>query len=355
MKRFEERNPIRIAIFGLTITLIVVLAAINYDKIPLIKNEKHYSAYFADVAGLLPGDAVLVSGVTVGEVEDVTLSGPKVLVKFSVKKSISIGDKTRVNIATTTVLGKKSLVITPEGTGSISVSDPIPLERTVSPYSLNDVLADLTETASDLDTDQLNRSLDAISEVMKEASPELHLALDGVSALSKSINSRDSTLQQLLNRAKEVTSVLADRSAQINALVLDGNQLFSELNMRRNAIAQLIVNIGSVSQQLSGVIQDNKTQLAPTLDRLNTVIDNLLTNKGSITKALETLAPYSTALGEAVSEGPWFNAYVANYSMGNYMQIINDALLAPDQLPETLQEFLRTISPNTITVKGSDK
>ena len=62
MKTFAERNPIVVGLLGVAVTLGVVLAALNYGKLPFVNSNREYSAYFAEAGGLLTGAAVQVSG-----------------------------------------------------------------------------------------------------------------------------------------------------------------------------------------------------------------------------------------------------------------------------------------------------
>lgn len=188
----------------------------------------------------------------------------------------------------------------------------IALDRTNSPYSLTDALGDLTTTTSELDTEQINESLEALSDSLQDTPPEIRGALDGMTRLSQSINARDESLSQLLERAEGVTGILAERSDQVNELIVEANSLFGELSLRRDAITQLIANISAVSRELTGLVQDNQAQMGPTLEVLNRVTENLQANKENIAGALDGLGPYISALGESVASGPFFNAYVSN-------------------------------------------
>ncbi|RVW06549.1 MCE family protein [Rhodococcus spongiicola] len=335
----RERNLLRTGVIGVAVSAALVLAGLQYDRLPFLFGGVRYEALFEDAGGLLPGDFVTVAGVNVGKVEDVELDGSAVRVTFSMNEGIRLGDDTGADIKTNTILGRKSLQVTPEGSDVMRVGSTIPLERTNSPYSLNDALGDLTSTVSDLDTNQLNDSLDAISETLTDTPPELRAALDGVTRLSESINSRDESLEDLLARAEGVTEILADRSDQINALILDGNLLLGELDRRRNAISELITNVSAVSQQLTGLVQDNEQQMKPTLDKLNAVVANLQDNKDNINRALDGLGPYARSLGEAVGSGPFFMAYVANFSVGALTQTFVDQLVWPEHVPQDLEQF----------------
>lgn len=347
MSPHREPNLVRIGIIGVAVASATVLATLQYDQLQFLSGGVRYAAAFADAGGLSVGDNVTVAGVNVGKVNEIALDDRQVLVTFTVADSIALGDATRADIKTNTVLGRKSLAVNPEGSGTLRVGQTIPIERTNSPYSLTDALGDLGTTVSELDTAQLDRSLDAVSGALQDTPPELRAALDGVSRLSKSINDRDESLLQLLKRAEGVTKVLSDRSDQINSLIVDGNQLFGELERRRDAINELIVNASAVSRQLSGLVQENQAQMGPTLDNLNQAVAVLQRNKQNIAGALDGLGPYIGALGETVASGPYFKAYVANILPSMWWKTAIDAGIAPDLLPQDLKDAAPQSKPYT--------
>lgn len=335
-----ERNPVQVGIIGVAVSVMIVIATLQYDQLQFISGGTEYQAEFVDAGGLTEGDSVMLAGIDVGKVSEIELEGNHVLVTFSVEDGIALGDATEANIKTETVLGKKALQVLPLGNETMDVGATIPLARTTSPYSLNEALGDLTTTVSELDTDQVNEAFKAMSGALENTPPELRSALEGMTRLSQSINSRDESLQELLSRAEGVTGILADRSEQINSLIVDGNKLFAELDRRRHAISQLIVNVSAVSRQLSGLVQDNQEQMKPTLDQLNHVVGILQKNNDNIAKALDGLAPYAVSLGEAVGSGSYFMAYLQNIGISKYFQTLSDAVTWPEHVPEDLQSFL---------------
>ncbi|WP_067720937.1 MCE family protein [Nocardia yamanashiensis] len=336
----QQRSPlINIGVVGIVLVMTVSLAALQFDRLPFVRSGAEYSAYFADAGGLLPGDPVQVAGVRSGRVEQVKLDGAKVKIRFTLDESITLGDKTSAAIKTNTLMGRKSLEVTPTGGGALHGNDTIPLDRTTSPYSLTDALGDLATTVKGLDTDQVNKTLDTLSEAFADTPAPLRSALDGVSRLSRSLNTRDQALTELLSHAQNVTKVLGDRATQINSLLLDGNSLLGELNARRSAISQLIVYINGLAQQLTGFVNDNEAQLKPTLDKLNSVLALLQKNKDNIGTALENLGPFEAALGEQVGSGPYFQAYLSNIE-SRPIRVLVDAMVWPQRLPETFQEYL---------------
>ena len=74
----------------------------------------------------------------------------------------------------------------------------IPLGRTTTPYTLNTALQDLGQNAGELDKPKFEQALQALTDTLHDATPQLRGALDGVTSLSRSLNNRDEALEQLL-------------------------------------------------------------------------------------------------------------------------------------------------------------
>ena len=342
-------KTIRSGIFGIVIVVCVLMVAFGYTSLPFYPQGKSYEAYFADAGGISPGNDVNISGIPVGKVSGVALAGDVAKVTFTVNRKIRLGDQTLASIKTDTVLGERSLAVTPRGGGSIT---SIPVGRTTVPYTLNMALQDLGQNSSDLDKDQLNRALQVLTDSLRDATPQLRRTLDGVAALSRSINANDEALGQLLARARSVTKVLADRAGQVNQLINDGNLLFAALDERRAALSNLIAGIDEVSQQLSGFVADNRREFGPALRKLNLVLDNLLERREHISQAIRRLPPYATALGESVGSGSGFSVSLPN-AIPNVTQseLLLDLYFQPGKVPDSLADFLRGFISERIIVR----
>ncbi len=323
MKSFSERNPLTIGAIGAALVATLVLGALNYQKLPFLNQGKSYSAYFADAGGLFTGAGVQVSGYPAGKVSSISLKGAQVLVTFTVDVDVRMGDTTEAAIKTKSLLGTKVLDVTPRGTGTLD--GPIPLSRTISPYQLPDALADLSRTISGLDTDQLSDSMATLSETFANTPDQLRNAVLGVSRFAATINSRDSELRSLLDNAAKVTGVLAKRTDAIVSLVGNTNALLAQLRTQSDALDRIWASISAVSQQLKAFIAENKQQLRPALDKLNGVLAIVDNRKERLQQAVKLLNGYAMSLGESVSSGPFFKAYVTNLLPGQFVQPFVDA------------------------------
>ena len=323
MKSFEERNPLLIGAIGIGVTAVIVVGAMNYDKLPLINGTKEYSAQFAEAGGLVPGAAVQISGMRVGQVQSIGLDGPRVVVDFNVDKGVQLGERSEASIKTKTVLGAKILVLTPRGDGELS--GPIPIERTMSAYQLPDAIGDLTMTISGLDTSELSRSMDVLSNTFKDTPPALKVALEGVSRFSDTVNRRDDQLRRLLENANKTTAVLAERSDQVVSLVADTNALLATLQEQSAALDQISANISAFARELKGFIADNRDTFKPAIDKLNGVLSIVDNRKADVQKTIKQLNGYIMSLGESASGGPFFKAYISNLLPGQFVQPFVDA------------------------------
>ncbi|MBJ7461990.1 MAG: MCE family protein [Mycolicibacterium sp.] len=323
MKAFQERNPVIIGAIGIVAVAAVGFGVLNYDKLPLVSSQKSYSAYFAEAGGLTSGAAVQVSGFQIGKVQSISLDGPRVLVRFNVDSDVSLGDRTEAAVKTKSLLGTKVLDITPRGDGQ--QDGVIPLERTTSAYQLPDAIGDITAQISGLNTDQLSDSLSTLADTFRDTPEDLRVAVDGVARFSETLNRRDDQLRQLLANANKATTVLGERSDKIVQLIRDTNALLVALQAQSVALDQISNNITALATQIKGFIADNRDTLKPALDKLNgalTIVDN---RKAEVQQSIKGFTSYVFSLGESVSSGPFFKAYLSNLLPGQYIQPFVDA------------------------------
>ncbi|ACC41324.1 virulence factor Mce family protein [Mycobacterium marinum] len=342
MKSFAERNLLLVGTVGILTAAGVVGGALQYQKLPFFDQGTSVCAYFADVGGLRTGNTVEVSGYPVGKVSSIELDEPGARVTFKVDKNIRLGERTEAAIKTKGLLGSKFVEVIPRGEGHLT--GPIPVERTMSPYQLPDALGDLASTISGLNTGQLSESLDTLAQTFADTPADFRNAVQGVARLARTLNQRDVQLRSLLDNAARATGVLANRTDQIAGLVRDTNALLVQLRTQSAALDQIWANISAVARQLKGFIADNRQELRPALDKLNGVLDIVEARKERLQQAIPLINTYVMSLGESVSSGPFFKAYVVNLLPGQFVQPfigaafsdlgLDPATLLPSQLTD---------------------
>lgn len=312
MLKYRGANLIRAGFIGAALIIMVILVGLQPEKLIAAATDVRYQALFSEGGGILPGNDVTVSGMKVGSVTDIALHDGDALVTFQVNGKVPLGNETTAHIRTGTLLGERVLTLESAGKSTMRPQTVIPVSRTSSPYSLTDAVSELTTNTAGTDTAAVNQSLDTLAATLDQIAPQLGPTFDGVSRLSKSLNARNESLGSLLKTAADVSGVLGKRSAKLNTLLLNANDLVGVLNERRIAVSNLLANTSVVSQQITGLVNDNETKLAPTLQRLNSVSAMLEKNNDNIAKALKGLAKFQLTQGETVSNGFYYSAYVPN-------------------------------------------
>jgi len=261
-----------------------------------------------------------VSGIKVGSVSSIKLDNGDALVGFTIDGKYALGSDTTAHIRTGTLLGERVLALDSDGSGTLDPQQVIPTSRTSSPYSLTDAVSELTANTAATNTESLNQSLDTLAQTLDQIAPQLGPTFDGLSRLSQSLNSRNESLAELLRTAADVTGIFSERSKQVNTLILNANDLLAVVDERRYAITSLLANISAVSRQLTGVVADNEKELAPALERLNTVVAMLEKNRDNLAKMLPGAAKYYLTQGEIVSNGAYYNALIPNIQPAQLLQ-----------------------------------
>ncbi|KUI25127.1 mammalian cell entry protein [Mycobacterium sp. IS-1742] len=327
MLKYRGSSLIRTGLIGLVLIVLVIVVGLQPQQLWSMATSVKYRAIFAEAGGLAAGNDVKVSGVTVGTVSDVALERGKALVTFSLDGTVRLGSDSTAHIRTGTLLGERMLTVEPRGSRPLGSLETIPLSRTSSPYSLTEAVSEFTANTAETDTATLNQSLDTLSETIDRLAPQLGPTFEGLTQLSRSLNDRDETLGDLLAGAADVTGILSERSQQVNTLLLSANDLLAVLEQRRYAIVNLLANTSAMSQQLTGLVRDNEQELAPTLEKLNSVSEMLERNRDNIAKALNGLAKYQVTQGEAVNNGFYYNAFIGNLIPGGALQPFLDYAL----------------------------
>jgi phospholipid/cholesterol/gamma-HCH transport system substrate-binding protein len=310
-RRYSERQFRRFGTITLLVLVLSMVASFNLSKFPGFRGTT-YTAEFTDASGIHEGNLVQVGGMRVGRVQDVSLDGAKVVVKFEVDNDVEFGKESRASIEVFNMLGEKYLELSPAGEGQLDEDDVIPVERTESAYDIVEVFGDLTTTTEDINKDALKDAFNVLADTANSAAPEIKSSFDGLARLSQTIASRDAQLQELFRSSTSVSRLLADRSADIVELMGSADLVFQEVQRRKNAIHRLLVNARIMAIELRGLARDNQKQIGPALQEVDDLLDTLISKEKELKATLAALGPYASILGNIIGTGPWFDAYAIN-------------------------------------------
>ena len=306
--RLKRREPAAAGAVGLVLLTVISLLAFYFEDLPVVGGTT-YRANFTEAAGLKPDAEVRIAGVKAGKVTAMQLEGKHVEVSFRIDDAW-IGDRTTASIEIKTLLGQKYLALDPLGTRELDSSEPIPTERTRSPYDVTEAFQDLGRTSGQVDTAALAQSFQTMADTFRGTPQHVGDALRGLSEFSKVISSRDQQFKELMSNTRKVSGVLGERDQVFAKLLSDGNLLMEEIRFRRDAISTLLRSTEQLAEQLRGLVADNQAQLRPALTTLDRVTAVLHRNQDNLSRGLENLAPFTRLFSNTVGSGRWFDSYV---------------------------------------------
>ena len=312
MKPFREQNKTVIGAIALGGIVGLLGVATQTDKLPVIGCGSTYKADFSEAAGLRPADEVRVAGVKIGKVTGVELERGEVVRTEMCLKGAQLGSETRADIRIKTVLGRKFVMLTPEGRGNLSGDDIIPVSRTSSPYDVTEAFQGLSTNLDEIDSDQMAQAFQVLADDFRDTPDEVRGSLRGLSRLSRTIASRDAELKKLLDHSRGVTTVLAARDQDLVSVLGDSSKLLSEVRARRADIHKLLITTTELSEQLIALVRENRAQLGPTLARLQDVVNILQKNQDNLDRILQLEAPFVRLFGNNLGNGRWFDTYIRN-------------------------------------------
>lgn len=301
----RARSPLRLGAVGLGIVIVALTAALVVPHIAFVTRTHDYTAQFANAAGLTSDSQVYVAGVPAGRVTDVRLAGDHVDVAFRLDRAQPLGTRTTAAIKLKTVLGKRYLAVNPVGAQALAPGATIKLDHTSVPYDIGTLGRTAADKADALDTERLGKMITAVSDAMPKDPKLVGGALDGVSAVSRLLANRNGQFQQLLTSAKTASDLLVGQQASITKLLDNGTVVAQFLVDKRTAIHSLLTSVQALARSVNTLLADNREQLGPLLQHLQSVSKLLRANEKSLTDLLTTAEPTVRYVANAAGNGPW--------------------------------------------------
>lgn len=305
---FGRRRPALLALQGLVLMLVLLLTALNASRLPFFTGTEYHAA-FTDASGLQKGEEVRIAGLKVGLVRDIRVDKDQVLVTFDVHK-IRLGRSTTASIEVKTLLGQHYLNVTPLGSGHLDSGTTIPRSRTTAPLNVVPAFQRLTRDTQQIDTGQVAKAFDSVSEILETSAPEVRGTLVGLSRLSQTVASRDEQLRELFASADHVTKTVAARDQDIAKLLGNSQQVLQVLDERRAVISRIIVGTTQLAAQLRGLVADNRRTLGPALDKLDRVLAVLRKNRAILDESVKLTALYGREFSNVGGSGRFFDGSI---------------------------------------------
>lgn len=299
-KRGQGASPAVLGTAGIITLVALMLLATGLPQWRYLARTESYSAELANAAGLTTADPVVIAGVPAGRIESIRLAGDRVRVEFRLDRKQPLGDQTRATVRLRTVLGKRFFEVVPAGRAS--ANHTIPLARTDSPYTLDDVSSDAVRSSDGVDPTVVRAMLTAM-ESMVPNPDDLSGALAGAGGAALAISGTGDQIDRLLRMSKRLAQVGAAQSDSIATAMSNTQTIVQTLVVRRYVLTRLADNLRLVLAKMA--------QTFPTIPmgELTTNIVNvtgtLKNNAATIDQILKKLPPSMRTITDATGNGNW--------------------------------------------------
>lgn len=275
----KRRKEIRLGIAGsLVVVLGVAVAAVLY-VVPFGKTT--YTAEIAEAQSVKVGDEVRLAGVSVGQVESLDLKPDRVVMRFTVKSDVFVGDQTSLDIRMLTVVGGHYVALHPAGAAPLG-DGVIPADRVRLPYSLIETFQDATTPLRELNGDTLRRNLAALDESLDGAPETLRTTLDTLGSYVDAINRQRGQVSSAIAVLDEYVTAYDGAKSDLGRLMDNVNVLETVLIDKRAELRESIALLVSVIERIAALAPTWDSTLKPRVAELMGAVPRLEEMSGQL-------------------------------------------------------------------------
>ena len=304
---------------GLIVTVAVVGAGVlAYPMVAGSEDDSYtVTADIPQAPNLFAGGRVMVRGVEVGSIVDVTPHVEGVRVEMEIDDAVKIPAEAELAVIPITVISDRYVQFYPayRSGPALADGDHLGLDRTVIPAELDEVLAQLEGLLSALEPRRgdrrgpLAKIILSLDEALVGRSEALSGTIEGGATVLENLARSDAQITDLIRNLDRVFLALANRSSELG-LVNERFELVAEaLANDRAELEGTIENLGFLSGQTARLIGESGDSLARSFGRLETVLDTVLEHQDALTDGIKWSNVIAQGLGATDASGRGRFAY----------------------------------------------
>jgi len=278
-----------------------------------------YAARFTDVTSLNPGDDVRVSGVRVGQVDDMSIvDGHVARVGFSVDRSMRLPADVTATIKYRNMVGQRYIALERGPTATADVlpeGGEIPVDRTTPALDLTDLFNGFKPLFQALSPTEVNNLSGEIVQVLQGEGGTVDSLLAHTGSLTATLADRDRVIGDVIDNLNSVLGTINGQGDALSTLVGTLQRLVSGLAGDRDAIGDAIEGIGDLTDATAGLLKQGRPALKESISGLGRLSTNLNAGKADLTRFLTVLPDKFEAVGRTAQYGSWLNFYLCEATL----------------------------------------
>ncbi|WP_063825250.1 MCE family protein [Nocardia exalbida] len=252
------------------------------------------TAYFTNSVGLYSGDRVVLRGVPIGGVDEVTPVGDRVRVAMHFDSSHPVSADTRAVIVAPTLVSGRYVQLIPKRDDEPELRDGavIPLERTAVPVEYDEIKRQVTELATQLGpmaddpSGSLARFVDVTAHTLGGNGATLKDTLVNLSKAMRTLSEGGPDLFATVRNLQLVVSALAANDEQVRIFAGQLAGVSNRLNSNRTQLDAALHAIRAMLPEIRDIVAENRDALNHDVSSLTRITSLLVDRQDDLAQVL---------------------------------------------------------------------
>lgn len=256
------------------LTIVAFIWGFNYLKgKDLFNNHRTFYVKYNNVSGLMKANAVTISGLNVGQVDDIYFSGvnpSQVIVVLTVSNDINIPQNSTARLYSSDLLGTKGIeILIGNSAASLKSGDTISSDIAMSiQEEVNQMVQPILQKAGSM-MSSIDTVISALGDVFNARTRE---------NLRRSIESVRHSVSNVENATNTIDTLMTSEKTRLQRILSNVESISANLNENNEDLSRIISNAAIISDSIA------QSNLGTTLANLENSIRNLTAATDKINK-----------------------------------------------------------------------
>lgn len=309
-------EPVRTSLASRAVAAVVLLAfslstaglagvalGVEVDN-PLAPEETVVTAEFERAVGLYDQSRVVADGVEVGEVTGIDVHPDRVRVELTLDE-VAIRADTKAILRLRSLIGERYIELTDVWTGDgerLGSGDVIPLQRTVVPAEITDVLDEAARVSRELDGQALARVIDELAVVVGNDGVAVEALLDDLADAGAVVAGQADELDGLIGSLDSAVATLAEKDDTVVSVLRNGTTVSQALLAQQGALDAAVTSIDRIVGDLATFTGEQRSALTDLTRDLSTIGTVLAAHRDDLEQVVHYLPMASYGFARAINK-----------------------------------------------------
>ena len=261
------------------------------------------SAMFSDVADLASGASVEMADIPVGHVTSISLRGTQARITMVLNRSADIPQNVSAQLRRTSLLGERFIDLIPDSTlpGGPFRNGQVIGDTSVQP-GISELLSSGASVIGAINSTQLAELVATQAQGLAGQGQNLRQLLDSLSTVVHGYSGRTATIQSLITNVDQLSSTLAPEASQNAQAITTLSQTTGVLANQSARLETLLQSLNDLSVQSRSILESYTPQINDELSGLASTAQALQVSEGDLGNFLDFLPGHNAALQEVIRD-----------------------------------------------------